>query len=553
MRHTLRCAVDARRARRETLVDRRGRAAARSARTRAPDGFPHPRPPGGRRPRAPARARGDQTTLAAGGPAAARERDRLDRSSAGRALGRRAAGHGRQEHPGLRLAAAQGAWCGRLVTRPPGYALRVEPSELDLARFERLRAEARRSGPRGAAAKLREALALWRGPPFADLAYEPCVQAESARLEDLRLAALEERIDADLAAGRHADIVGELETLIGRAPVRERLRGQLMLALYRSARQAEALHAYQAARRELATSSGSSRAASSSGSSSAILQQDPALDLPVQARGSPGTGERSLLVVPSAPERPGRTAGAGRAAGRRRCPARAGAGVHRAGGRRRARRRPRSPPAPGARRRGVAARTAAFSSPAPGADLARLAERQGVRPAAHGRRPRAVRRRGPRRPGSTRRATSRCWSAGLAPPRAGARPVRRGAPRLGGARARRVGGARDRRAAAADRRRVRHRPDGRDASRLLADASLIVQRRSGVVAEPLLTPPGRKGVIGLAAGAGLLVVGLPDGWREEGSAACARSSRQAPPAPTVLVRRGTGVRGAGRPRASRGR
>ena len=108
------------------------------------------------------------------------------------------------------------------------------------------RGGATRARPR----KLRDALALWRGSPLADLA-EPFAQPEIARLEELRMAVLEQRIDADLAVGRHAELVGELEALIVRNPLRERLRFKLILALYRSARQAEALNAYRAARSEL--------------------------------------------------------------------------------------------------------------------------------------------------------------------------------------------------------------------------------------------------------------------------------------------------------------
>ena len=140
---------------------------------------------------------------------------------------------------------------GRVVTQTPGYRLQVEPSELDLDLFEQLVGEARMADPEGAAQKLRRALALWRGPALGDLAYEPFVQTEIARLEELRWAALEQRIDADLATGRHAELVGELKALIAEHPLRERLRSQLMLALYRSARQAEALEAYRAARHEL--------------------------------------------------------------------------------------------------------------------------------------------------------------------------------------------------------------------------------------------------------------------------------------------------------------
>jgi DNA-binding SARP family transcriptional activator len=142
-----------------------------------------------------------------------------------------------------------------LVTRPPGYAIELEPEQLDLIRFERLHGEARNAlaaaDPSRAGATLREALALWRGPPLADLAYASFAQAEIDRLEGLRLGALEERIETDLALGRLTDVVGELEELTARYPLRERLRGQLMLALYRSGRQAEALEAYRHVRRTL--------------------------------------------------------------------------------------------------------------------------------------------------------------------------------------------------------------------------------------------------------------------------------------------------------------
>ena len=107
------------------------------------------------------------------------------------------------------------------------------------------------SEPIVASRRLQEALALWRGPPLAEFAYEPWAQAEIGRLAELRLAALQDRIDADLALGRDGDLVGELEQLVSEHPLSERLRGQLMLALYRSGRQAEALAAYRAARETL--------------------------------------------------------------------------------------------------------------------------------------------------------------------------------------------------------------------------------------------------------------------------------------------------------------
>jgi DNA-binding SARP family transcriptional activator/streptogramin lyase len=144
---------------------------------------------------------------------------------------------------------------GPLDTRGHGYVLHVEQDGLDVKRFERLLAEAQQALDRGdsqrAAARARQALELWRGPPLAEFAYEPFAQQEIARLEELRLAALETRIDAELALGEHRRLVGELETLVREHPLRERLRAQLMLALYRSGRQAEALAAYREARKLL--------------------------------------------------------------------------------------------------------------------------------------------------------------------------------------------------------------------------------------------------------------------------------------------------------------
>jgi DNA-binding SARP family transcriptional activator/tetratricopeptide (TPR) repeat protein len=169
-----------------------------------------------------------------------------------------------------------------LVTRTPGYLIAVEAEQLDLGRFERLRGEAREAlaagNPAGAAQKLREALALWRGPPLSDLAYERFAQKEIGRLEELHLAALEERLDADLALGRHADLIGELESLVAEHLLRERLRGQLMHALYRCGRQAEALEVYQDARRALTDELGIEPGRELRELQEAILRQDPALD-----------------------------------------------------------------------------------------------------------------------------------------------------------------------------------------------------------------------------------------------------------------------------------
>jgi DNA-binding SARP family transcriptional activator len=170
-----------------------------------------------------------------------------------------------------------------LQSRAPGYLLAVDPQQVDVGRFERLVAEARDAPPKTAAILLREALALWRGPPLADIQFEPFALSEIARLEELRVAAVEARVDADLAMGRHADLVGELEGLVLRHPLRERLRVQLMLALYRSDRQAEALQVYQNARLVLVDELGIEPSRTLHELERAILSQDPALDVPQQA------------------------------------------------------------------------------------------------------------------------------------------------------------------------------------------------------------------------------------------------------------------------------
>jgi DNA-binding SARP family transcriptional activator len=140
---------------------------------------------------------------------------------------------------------------GALVTRPPGYQLAVESEELDLTRFELLLDDARGAEPVRARERLREALALWRGPPLAEFGDQPFARVEAARLDELRLEALEKRIEADLALGLHLDLVAEVEGLVAEHPHRERLHGHLMLALYRSGRQAEAASAYRRMREAL--------------------------------------------------------------------------------------------------------------------------------------------------------------------------------------------------------------------------------------------------------------------------------------------------------------
>jgi DNA-binding SARP family transcriptional activator len=164
-----------------------------------------------------------------------------------------------------------------LVTRPSGYELSIAPEQLDLARFSCLLEEARGATSEARAETLGKALAMWRGPPLADFAFDSFAQPEIARLEELRLAALEERLEADLESGRHAELVGELDSLVAENPLRERLRAQLMLALYRSDRQAEALRVYLEGRRRLIDEVGIEPSAPLQELQTAILRQDPAL------------------------------------------------------------------------------------------------------------------------------------------------------------------------------------------------------------------------------------------------------------------------------------
>jgi DNA-binding SARP family transcriptional activator len=172
-------------------------------------------------------------------------------------------------------------------TRGNGYVVEVGPDDVDMRRFERLLADGRRAteaeDPRRASDKLCQAIAMWRGPPLADFAYEPFAQREIARLEELRIVALEYRIDADLELGRHGDLVGELEALVDEHPLRERLRGQLMLALYRCGRQAEALDAYRDGRTRLVTDLGLEPSPALRELEAKILDQSPELASPAPA------------------------------------------------------------------------------------------------------------------------------------------------------------------------------------------------------------------------------------------------------------------------------
>jgi DNA-binding SARP family transcriptional activator len=192
---------------------------------------------------------------------------------------------------------------GRIRTQRPGYVIHVHPEELDLARFEDLVDRGRRALAdcelEVAAGLLQEALGLWRGPPLAEFAYEPFAEHEIARLQELRLVALEERIEADLSAGSHRRLVPELEQLTAEHPLRERLRGQLILALYRAGRQADALRVYQETRRALVDELGIEPSPALQQLERAILVQDPALEAK-----APATDRTTLPPLVRPAERP---------------------------------------------------------------------------------------------------------------------------------------------------------------------------------------------------------------------------------------------------------
>jgi DNA-binding SARP family transcriptional activator len=173
-----------------------------------------------------------------------------------------------------------------LARREWGYVLRAQPESIDLNRFESLALAAESLSACERAEKLREALALWNGPPLADLVGEPALEGDIARLEELRLSTTERRIDADLEAGRNSELVPELEGLIAVSPLREHLRWQLILALYRAGRQAEALEVYRETRRVLAEELGLDPSPALRELERAILRQDPSLVVPAAAAAS---------------------------------------------------------------------------------------------------------------------------------------------------------------------------------------------------------------------------------------------------------------------------
>ena len=231
-----------------------------------------------------------------------------------------------------RLRRALGPAAGALLTQPPGYRLQLEAGQLDASRFEHLVTAARRELDDGnaeaAAAGLRTALALWRGPALSDVADFAFAQADVARLEEARLAALEDRVEADLACGLDAGLTSELDGLAAAYPLRERLCGQRMTALYRCGRQADALRAYRELRTRLADELGIDPNPRLHRLHEAILRQEPDLDWhpaaaddtarPAARPGSPGGRRPAVAARHARAARCPRAAWRLRAAGRSR-------------------------------------------------------------------------------------------------------------------------------------------------------------------------------------------------------------------------------------------
>jgi len=203
----------------------------------------------------------------------------------------------------LRKALESAAGCQVVLTRPGAYVLQTEPERIDARRFERLAAEGRRAlaagEPDAAATALRAALALWRGAPLNDVRQDQFAQPEVTRLEELRATATEDRMEAELALGRHADVLGELSTLVQASPLRERLAAQLMVALYRSGRQPDALAVYHSARSALVTEFGIEPGPELRRVEHAILEQASWLDPPAAetAGRQPAAASRSAWLA----------------------------------------------------------------------------------------------------------------------------------------------------------------------------------------------------------------------------------------------------------------
>jgi DNA-binding SARP family transcriptional activator len=435
---------------------------------------------------------------------------------------------------------------GILVTQEPGYLIRVDPDQLDLLRFERLVAEAVGADAARAGLLLREALGLWRGEPLPELADDATSRAEIQRLEAARLAALELRVEADLALGQYAQLIPELEALVREHPLYERLAAMLMQALYGAGRQAAALEVYGTARQTFVTELGIEPSPALRELQSAILRQD--LELAPERRAA----LRAIVVLAGDERRLGDLLSVAEPLSRR--PRRELILAHfnsdqGAIGARTA--------ALAAHRdmltaRGAASRVVAYTTSAAGAEAALLAAEQPV-DLVLAEAPSELLDRGQlSEPLSDLLEQAPC-EVGL---------LTTGAGTAGGPVVAPFGGAEHDWSAievaawlatALDTslRLLGTEADPtlerRDASRLLARASLLVQQVVGIVTEPVLIPPGDKGVVKAAAGARLLVIGLSDRWRAEGIGPTRLAIATATDTPILFVRHGSRPAGLGPP------
>jgi len=425
----------------------------------------------------------------------------------------------------------------------------VSPDRLDLARFEGRTSEAGRALARGealeAADLLRDALALWRGTPLADLAYESFAQVAIGRLEEIRLVAVEQRIEAELALGHHSEMIGELTALAVEYPLREGLSAQLMVALYRLGRQAESLDVYRRAREALVEQFGIEPTPALRGLERAILKQDPSLNLAgtPRDRTRPATDSGgAVLVLPSHESRLEALLAVAeplaRLPARELIIARLVAGEDEV---------PPAVSALNAQRASLAAATAAriavFTTTNPAADVARLVATNDIDlllvdcPADFGERlPADLAALLERSPADVALVVGSAPNLrdgdGVFVPFTGGEHDW-AALELAGWLASATGSPLRLVGTKADPQRGR-----RDASRLLADASLAVQRVVGVETEPVLAEPSEEGLLRAVETAAIVVVGISERWRRDGIGASRRALvREALP-PTLLVHRG---------------
>ena len=433
-----------------------------------------------------------------------------------------------------------------IETRTPGYVLHLEPEQLDLHRFERLVTDAGRSMESGEAAiaaeLLREALALWRGAALSDLAYESFTQPAIERLEEIRLAALEQRVEADFALGRHGELIGELEQLVAEHPLRERFAEQLMLALYRSGRQAEALDVYRATRERLVEALGLEPTPSLQALEHAILTHDPSLEPARRAAESAPTGpSHSVLVVASGGK--GLEALLTIAEPLGLLPDRE---LIVASLLEDERELEREATAASARCAALlaACRTAIFTTANPPEDIVRLARASNVGLVLMNAPPEidadrvpgvltALFERSPSDVAMLATVTADGGSAAGVYVPFGGGDHDWAALELGAWLASATGDALRLVGTKADSTTSR-----RDASRLLADASLATQRTVGIATVPVLAEPTEEALVAAVERAALVVVGISPRWRHEGIGASRRALVRRARPPVLLVHRG---------------